>query len=70
MPEIEHWWLPNEEGYSEIIREIRAMSENPMNQPRDDFRENVRDMKSLFGKLNVDEQEDEQSPESNHSGIP
>lgn len=45
------------------------MSDDRMNQPRDDFRENVRDMKSLFWKLSVDEQGDEQSPQSNHSGI-
>lgn len=67
LPEVQHWWLPNDEGYSDIIREIRAMSEDRMNQPRDDFRENVRDMKSLFWKLSVDEQEDEQRPSSNHS---
>lgn len=41
-----------------------------MNEPSDDFRENVRDMKSLFWKLSVDEGDDEQSPSSNHSGIP
>ncbi|KAJ5176032.1 uncharacterized protein N7482_001909 [Penicillium canariense] len=68
LPEIEHWWLPNDEGYSDIIQEIRGMSEERMNQPRDDdFRENVRDMKSLFWKLNVDEQDDEQSPSSSHT---
>lgn len=40
-----------------------------MNQPRDEFRENVRDMKSLFWKLSLDDQEDEQSPSSNTSGL-
>lgn len=69
IPEVEHWWLPNDEGYTEIIREIRAMSAERMDQPRDEFREDVRDMKSLFWKLSLDDQEDEQSPSSNTSGL-
>ncbi|KAJ5112495.1 hypothetical protein N7532_000540 [Penicillium argentinense] len=70
IPELEHWWLPNDEGYYDIIREIRALSAERMSQPRDDFRENVRDMKSLFWKLSVDDQNEEQSPSSSHSGYP
>ncbi|KAJ5666272.1 uncharacterized protein N7477_008720 [Penicillium maclennaniae] len=69
LPEVHHWWLPNDEGYTDIIREIRSMSEERMNQPRDKHRENVRDMKGLFGKLSVDDQEDDQSPGSNHGTI-
>lgn len=67
LPDIHHWWLPNDEGYSDIIREVRGMSEERMNQPLDDFRENVRDMKSLFWKLSVDDQNEEQSPSSSHN---
>ena len=48
LPEIQHWWLPNDEGYSDLIREIRAMSDERTTQPRDGFRENVRDMKGIF----------------------
>ncbi|KAJ5081687.1 hypothetical protein NUU61_009951 [Penicillium alfredii] len=70
LPEIHYWWLPNDEGYPDIVREIRSMTEERMNQPRDNFRENVRDMKSLFWKLNVDDAEDDQSPASSHSGLP
>lgn len=70
LPEVQHWWLPNDEGYTEVIREIRAMSEERLQQPRDEHRENVRDMKGLFWKLSVDDHEDDQSPESNHSTIP
>lgn len=43
------------------------MSEERMNQPLDDFRENVRDMKSLFWKLSVDGQDEEGSPSSSHT---
>ncbi|CEJ60701.1 Putative Zn(II)2Cys6 transcription factor [Penicillium brasilianum] len=67
LPDINHWWLPNDEGYTDIIREVREMSEERMNQPLDDFRENVRDMKSLFWKLSVDDQNEEQSPSSSHT---
>ncbi|KAJ5133377.1 hypothetical protein N7448_001594 [Penicillium atrosanguineum] len=70
LPEVHHWWLPNDEGYTEIIREIRSMSEERLNQPRDEHRENVRDMKGLFWKLSVDDQEDDQSPGSNNSTFP
>lgn len=45
------------------------MSEERLNQPSDDFHENVRDMKSLFWKLCVDDQDDEQSPSSFQGGI-
>ncbi|KAJ5805071.1 hypothetical protein N7474_010958 [Penicillium riverlandense] len=71
VPEINHWWLPNDEGYPNIVREIRSLSEERLTQPRDDFRENVRDMKSLFWKLSVDEQDEPHqgpSPSSSHSG--
>jgi hypothetical protein len=71
LPEINHWWLPNDEGYPNIVREIRSLSEERLTQPRDDFRENVRDMKSLFWKLSVDEQDEPHqgpSPSSSHSG--
>lgn len=60
LPEINHWWLPNDEGYSNIIREIRSLTDERSSRPRDEMRENVRDMKSLFGKLNLNE--DGQSP--------
>lgn len=70
LPDLNHWWLPNDEGYPDIVREIRAMTEERTNQPRDDFRENVRDMKSLFWKLSVDDRKDEQSPQSSHSSFP
>lgn len=63
-----HWWLPNEEGFPEIVREIRAMTDDRMKQPRDDFRSSVRDMKSMFWKLNVDDEGDELSPGSSQGG--
>ncbi|OQE42390.1 hypothetical protein PENCOP_c004G06348 [Penicillium coprophilum] len=61
-PEVHHWWLPNEEGLTSIVREIRSLTSERSPQPRDEMRENVRDMKSLFGSLKLDETDDNQSP--------
>ncbi|KAI9934702.1 hypothetical protein MW887_000319 [Aspergillus wentii] len=68
MPELNHWWLPNDEGCPEIIREIRAMTDERINNPRDDFRQSVRDMKTLFWKINLDDTESDKSPVS--AGLP
>ncbi|KAL4880451.1 hypothetical protein BJY04DRAFT_191296 [Aspergillus karnatakaensis] len=64
LPELNHWWLPNDEEYPTLIREVREMTEERTTNPRDNFRESVRDMKAVFGKLNLDETESESSPAS------
>ncbi|KAL3474896.1 hypothetical protein BJX99DRAFT_230915 [Aspergillus californicus] len=64
LPELHQWWLPNDEGYPIIIREVRQMTEERTNNPRDNFRESVRDMKAVFGRLTLDETESESSPTS------
>ncbi|KAJ5963836.1 uncharacterized protein N7479_003712 [Penicillium vulpinum] len=61
VPEVNHWWLPNDEGYTNIVREIRSLTEERSLQPRDEMRENVRDMKSLLGRLNLDETDNNRS---------
>lgn len=62
VPEVNHWWLPNDEGYTSIVREIRSLTDERSSQSRDEKRETVRDMKSMFGKLNLDETDDDKSP--------
>lgn len=64
MPELTHWWLPNNEGYPEIVREVRALTDERANNPQDGFRESVRDMKTLFGNFNLDDTESDKSPPS------
>lgn len=62
VPQIHHWWLPNDEGYPAIVRDIRSFieerSSNSQNQKRD---EDVRNMKGMFSKMsmegNVDQDE-------------
>lgn len=68
-PELNHWWLPNDEGYPDIVREVRALTEERTNNPQDDFRESVRDMKTLFWKITLDDSEsDKSSPSTLASG--
>ncbi|KAF9893872.1 hypothetical protein FE257_010042 [Aspergillus nanangensis] len=67
LPELNHWWLPNDEGYPEIFRDVRTMTEERTTNPRDDFRESVRDMRSLFWNISLDDTESENSPASTAS---
>ena len=60
-PELNYWWLPHDDGYPEIVREIRAMTEERTSNPRDNFREDVRNMKAVFGKLNLGREEPSES---------
>lgn len=69
MPELNEWWLPNNEGYPDIVREVRALTDERTNNPQDDFRESLRDMKTLFGKVNLDDSTTE-SEHSTPSGPP
>lgn len=49
-----HWWLPNDEGYPSIIRNIRKFVEERSSAPKDLPAEDLRDMKAIFQKLNLD----------------
>ena len=53
LPELRHWWLPNDEGYPPIVRSIRAFIEDrtqPHPQPQS---EDVRNMKAIFSKMSI-----------------
>ncbi|KAK2765135.1 hypothetical protein FQN54_008834 [Arachnomyces sp. PD_36] len=54
-PEMLNWWLPNEEGYPQVIKEIRSWVEERTTHPRDNFRGDLRDMKTLFWKMSIDD---------------
>ena len=68
IPDIRHWWLPNEEGYLPIIRSIRSFIEErtlkPGNQPQT---EDLRNMKAIFSKLSIN---DNEKPKPDGSGSP
>ena len=48
-----HWWLPENEGYPSIIRNIRQFVEDRSSAPKDMPTEDLRDMKAIFEKLNL-----------------
>jgi hypothetical protein len=49
-----HWWLPNDEGYSPIIRSIRKFVAERTSPATDVPREDLREMKQIFSSLNLD----------------
>ncbi|KAL8760659.1 MAG: hypothetical protein Q9184_003174 [Pyrenodesmia sp. 2 TL-2023] len=51
VPDIRHWWLPNDEGYSPIVRSIHSFTEDRTPQPAGQPTEAVRTMKGLFNNL-------------------
>jgi hypothetical protein len=50
-----HWWLPNDEGYSPIIRSIRKFVEERTSPATDLPKEDLRDMKQIFSSLRLDD---------------
>ena len=54
-PACMHWWLPNDEGYSPIVRSIRRFVEERTAPARDIPTEDLRDMKAIFANLKLDD---------------
>ena len=54
--ELGRWWLPNEEGYPDIVRAVRDFIDYRSEVPRSDLEAHIRDMSGIFSNLNVDEQ--------------
>ncbi|KAH8691255.1 putative C6 finger domain protein [Talaromyces proteolyticus] len=52
---VHQWWVPDEGGCPELVKEIRTLTEERTTNPRDKIREDVRDMKSLFSKMRLDD---------------
>lgn len=52
---VQQWWVPDDEGCPQLVKEIRALTEERTTNPRDQIREDVRDMKSLFSKMRLDD---------------
>ena len=62
LPEINHWWLPHEERFHPILKAIRAFSKERASRPSDDHQEDIRDMKAIFSKLNIEDTSPRDSP--------
>lgn len=50
-----HWWLPNDEGYSPIIRSIRKFVEERSSVATDVPKEDLREMKQIFAALKLND---------------
>ena len=72
-PEVNHWWLPNEEGFTPLLRDIRAfIKERAAAYEKlsgDEMKDDVRDMKAIFSKLNIDDSPKSSPSEGSASGI-
>jgi hypothetical protein len=56
IPEIKHWWLPNDEGYLPILRNIRSFIEERGAMVKSgDHNDDLQSMKAIFAKLNIDD---------------
>lgn len=52
--DVTHWWLPNDEGYPQVVRLIREFIEYRARVPADDMSAHVRDMSGIFRSLDLD----------------
>jgi hypothetical protein len=72
-PDVNHWWLPNDEGFSPLLRDIRAFiqerAEAYEQSKGDELRDDVRDMKAIFSKLNMDDSPKSSLSEGSASGV-
>ncbi len=63
IPELHHWWLDDDQGYPPIIRSIRSFIEDRTMTPKDQPGEDLRDIKNILQKVNLDDSP-HHSPES------
>ncbi|KAK8244426.1 hypothetical protein HDK77DRAFT_370449 [Phyllosticta capitalensis] len=53
--DVSRWWLPNDEGLPNIIRRIRAFTEERSTPPPDQTRQDLQNMKGIFDKMELGE---------------
>ena len=68
MPELNHWWLPESEGYPKLIHEIREWTKEKKTDSTDEFREAVSGLKLLFWGMDLDDSSSQTSPPSVYGG--
>ena len=71
-PEVNHWWLPNKEGFTPLLRDIRVFIKERTaayeKSEGDEVKDDVRDMKAIFSKLNIDDSPKSSPSEGSASG--
>lgn len=61
--DVSDWWLPNEEGRPQIIRQIREWTDVRVTSPRGTKEEDLLEMRGVFSTLSLS---GSSSPESYH----
>lgn len=67
--DVHHWWLPNDEGFDPILRQIRDFIEYRTTPPKDRTSERLREMAGIFETLKLDKL-DAPSPPQGHRNVP
>ena len=52
-PSCVHWWLPNNEGFSPVLQEIRNFADERNAAAVTAQQESVREVKHIFAKLSL-----------------
>jgi Fungal specific transcription factor domain len=72
-PDVNRWWLPHDEGFTPLLRDIRAfIKERALTSEQlkgDELRDDVRDMKAIFSKLNLDDSPKSSLSDGSTSGV-
>jgi hypothetical protein len=66
-PSCIHWWLPNDEGLTPVLRSVRAFADERNANPVSEQTENLREMSAIFAKMRLD-YDDSPSPTDPHTG--
>ncbi|KAI9704758.1 MAG: hypothetical protein M1836_006538 [Candelina mexicana] len=68
IPEVKHWWLPNDEGYPPIIRSIRSFVDDRTMTPRSQPGEDLRNMKAIFSEVKLEDSPEPAEERLVHTG--
>ncbi|KAI0553473.1 hypothetical protein F4679DRAFT_473112 [Xylaria curta] len=60
-PSCNHWWLPNDEGLSPIVRSLRAFADARNGNAETPQKEDIREISAIFSNMRIDS-EDSPSP--------
>ncbi|TKA80129.1 hypothetical protein B0A55_03319 [Friedmanniomyces simplex] len=54
--DVNHWWLPNDEGYPRVVRALRDFVQYRASMPKDALTANVSDMSGIFQAMDLAEE--------------
>ncbi|KAL9131544.1 MAG: hypothetical protein Q9217_000558 [Psora testacea] len=57
VPDINHWWLPNEEAYPSVVRSVRFLMDDRLNMDTKKRSQDQREIKGIFANLTIKDEE-------------